>query len=215
MCNRYGYQHPFNALVSEFSELGPIRWEGHQPNVLLDQIRPTDRAPVIRKARDGALELVELRWGLVPWFHKKPMKEFKSLNTNARAETVATLASFKGPYSRRRCLVPATQYFEWTTDPSNPKGKKLMWRFTPVGQPIFAFAGLWEHAETADGPIESFTFLTSAPGADQSPYHDREPVVLRRDQRAAWLDPANDMAATFTGSPPATLRVERFDETRT
>jgi putative SOS response-associated peptidase YedK len=50
------------------------------------------------------------------------------------------------PYSRRRrCLVPATQYFEWTTNPADPKGRKLMWRFTVPDQPIFALAGLWDY----------------------------------------------------------------------
>jgi len=214
MCNRYGYQHPYRALIDEFSEIDPLRWPANaEPNAPRDQIRPTDMAPVLRRPADGVgLELVDLRWGLVPWFHKGPMKEFKGLNTNARAETVATLASFKDPYARRRCLVPATQYFEWTTNPADPKGKKLMWRFTVPDQPIFALAGLWERAQTADGPVESFIFLTSTPGPEQAPYHDREPVVLRRDQRAAWLDPANDLAATFRGSPAGALKVEAFEE---
>ena len=147
MCNRYGYQHPYSALIDEFSEIGPVRWPAAaEPNAPRDQIRPTDMAPVLRLPADGeGLELVDMRWGLVPWFHKAPMKAFKGLNTNARSETVATLPSFKGPYSRRRCLVPATQYFEWTTNPADPKGRKLMWRFTVPDQPIFALAGLWDY----------------------------------------------------------------------
>jgi len=211
MCNRYGYQHPLNALPDEFSDLGPIRWDGLAPNAPLDQIRPTDRAPIIRPV-DSVLELAVIRWGLVPWFHKGPLKDFKGLNTNARSETVSTLANFKGPYARRRCLVPATQYFEWTTDPANPKGRKLMWRFTVPGRSTFALAGLWERARLPDGQVESFVFLTSAPGPDQSTYHDREPVVLRPDQWAEWLNPANDMAPTFLGSPAGSLIVEPFTE---
>jgi putative SOS response-associated peptidase YedK len=212
MCNRYGYQNPLSKLIAEFSDLGPIRWDRLEPNAPLDQIRPTDRAPVIRLTREADLKLVQLRWGLVPWFHKVVLKDFKGLNTNARSETVSTLASFKGPYARRRCLVPATQYFEWTTDPANPKGRKPMWRFTVPDQPTFAFAGLWEHAQLPEGPLESFVFLTSAPGPDQSPYHDRKPVVLRRDQWDEWLDPSNDMAQGFIGPPAGTLLVEPFTE---
>ena len=87
---------------------------------------------------------------------------------------MSTLPSFKGPYARRRCLVPATHYHEWTTDPANPKGRKLMWRFTMPGQTAFGARQLPE------GPPESFTFLRSAPGPDQALYHNREPVVLRR-----------------------------------
>ena len=69
VCNRYGYQHPLNALPDEFSDLRPIRWDGLAPNAPLDQIRPTDRAPIIRPV-DSGLELAVIRWGLAPWFHK-------------------------------------------------------------------------------------------------------------------------------------------------
>jgi putative SOS response-associated peptidase YedK len=206
MCNRYGYQHPYARLVAEFSDLGPIRWDHLEPNALRNDIRPTDKAPIIRTA-DGGPELVERRWGLVPWFHKGALADFRGLNTNARSETVATVASFKGPYARRRCLVPATHYFEWTENPDNPKGRKLMWKFTVPAQPVFAFPGLWERAMAADGPIESFTLLTSAPGPDQAPYHNRQPVILERGQWAEWMDPASDMAPAFVGSPAGTVAV--------
>jgi putative SOS response-associated peptidase YedK len=212
MCNRYGYANPYAAVLRTFERLGTIRWNGSEPNAPRLQIRPTDPAPVIRSADDGDLELVELRWGLIPWFHKTSMKEFKGLNTNARSETVGTLASFKGPYAKRRALIPATQYFEWTTNPENPKGRKLMWRFTLPDHETFALAGLWERAHTADGPVESFTFLTSEPRAAQRPYHDRQPVVLRPEQWAEWMDPANDMAPTFTAETATAVLVERFIE---
>jgi putative SOS response-associated peptidase YedK len=213
VCNRYGYLNPLARLAEEFSRLGPIRWSGLEPNAPRDQIRPTDPAPIIREGRDRALEVVELRWGLVPWFHKAPLKAFRGLNTNARAETVGATASFKGPYGRRRALVPATQYYEWTENPDAPKGRKLMWKFTVTDQPVFAMAGLWEHAQTADGPVESFALLTCPAGPDVTPYHDRQPAILRPDQWAAWMDPANDMAPRFTGSPAGTIAVERFEPT--
>jgi putative SOS response-associated peptidase YedK len=133
--------------------------------------------------------------------------------TNARAETVATTSTFRDAYAARRCLVPATNYFEWTTDPERPKGKKLMWRFAVPAQPVFAFPGLWDHAETADGPVDSFTLLTSAPGPNQASYHNRQPVILQRAQWSDWLNPANDVAPSFKGSPAGTIAVERFVET--
>lgn len=65
MCNRYGYKNPLSALQQEFSELGHVRWDGLAPNATdLLQIRPTDRAPIIRPA-DGELQLTMMRWGLV------------------------------------------------------------------------------------------------------------------------------------------------------
>jgi putative SOS response-associated peptidase YedK len=87
-----------------------------------------------------------------------------------------------------------------------------MWRFSLLDQPTFCFPGLWDHAETADGPVDSFTLLTSAPGPDQTPYHNRQPVVLERSQWSDWLDPRKDMASTFNGSPAGTITVERFAE---
>jgi putative SOS response-associated peptidase YedK len=216
MCNRYGYNNPLKRLVDEFSTLGPIRWDGLEPNAALDQIRPTDRAPIIRPV-GVALDLDMLRWGLIPNTWHGTVKAWTAQLrgnplTNARAETVATASAFRDAYAARRCLVPATNYFEWTTDPARPKGKKLMWRFTVPGQDVFAFPGIWDHAVTADGPIDSFTLLTSAPGPDQSPYHNRQPVILERASWADWLDVRNDMAPSFLGSPGGTISVERFVE---
>ena len=214
MCNRYGYNHPLKRLIDEFSTLGLIRWNGLQPNAPLDQIRPTDRAPVIRPV-GGELTLDMLRWGLIPNTWHGPVKAWTAQLrgnplTNARAETVATASAFRDAYAARRCLVPATNYFEWTTDPERPKAKKLMWRFTVPAQDVFAFPGVWDHAKTADGPVDSFTLLTSAPGPDQAPYHNRQPVILERADWDDWLNPANDMAPSFKGSPAGTITVERF-----
>ena len=161
MCNRYGYNNPLKRLIDEFSTLVPIRWNGLEPNAALDQIRPTDRAPIIRPV-DGQLELDMFRWGLIPNTWRGSVKAWTAQLrcnplTNARSETIAKTSTFREAYSARRCLVPATNYFEWTTDPDRPKAKKLMWKFIAPEQEIFAFPGLWEHADTADGPIDSFT----------------------------------------------------------
>src|SRR5579871_1198780 len=214
MCNRYGYKDPLAAMQRTFSELAHVRWDGLEPNAPLDQIRPTDRAPIIRPASDG-VEIVMLRWGLIPSTWRGSIKgwgEHMRGNplTNARSETVSTTGGFRDAYPARRCLVPATHYFEWAIDPERPKGRRLMWKFTVPSQPTFAFPGLWDHAETADGPMGSFTLLTSAPGPDQAPYHNRQPVILRRDQWVDWLDPTKDMAPWFNGSPAGTIHVERF-----
>jgi putative SOS response-associated peptidase YedK len=177
MCDRYGYNHPLQRLVDEFSKLGPNRWDQLEPNAPPDQIRPTDRAPIIRPV-DGTLDLSVVRWGLIPNTWRGPVKAWMAQLrgnplTNARSESIATTNTFRDAYAARRCLVLATNYFEWTTDPERPKGKKLMWRFTVPAQETLAFPGIWDHAETADGPIDSFTLLTSAPGPDQAPYHNR------------------------------------------
>jgi putative SOS response-associated peptidase YedK len=110
--------------------------------------------------------------------------------TNARAETVSTTPAFRESFRRRRCLVPATHFFEWTGD----KGAKVMWKFTLTGAEIFCFAGLWDRAETSDGAVESFTILTRAAGPDCAPYHTRQPVILDRHDWETWLNLAADPA---------------------
>jgi putative SOS response-associated peptidase YedK len=100
MCNRYGYKDPLAALLSEFSELGHVRWDGLMPNATdLLQIRPTDRAPIIRPA-DGEVELTMMRWGLVSPGWRSSLKDWIAQLrgnplTNARSETVAVNSGFR------------------------------------------------------------------------------------------------------------------------
>jgi putative SOS response-associated peptidase YedK len=215
MCNRYGYLAPVSRLADEFSQLEiPLVFkDGAIPNVPpREHIRPTNHAPIIRPldATDPfvGVELVDARWWLVPFFHKKSVKEWRPMCSNARAETVATTPAFREPYKRRRCLVPATHFFEWT----GWKGAKEMWRFSTVNAEIFCFAGLWDRAETADGPVESFTILTCAPGADCEPYHNRQPVILEQDQWAAWLDLKADATSILRAGAANSIAIERAQE---
>jgi putative SOS response-associated peptidase YedK len=211
MCNRYGYLAPISRLVDEFSEIRvPLRFEsGAIPNIEpREHIRPTDTAPIIR-AIDGAdpsagVELVDARWWLVPYYHKGPVKAWKPMCTNARAETIAATGAFKESFRRRRCLVPATHYFEWTGE----KGAKTMWKFTKAGSEIFCFPGVWDVAHTEDGRIESFAILTTAAGPDCSPYHDRQPVILEREQWVAWLNRRGDASACMGAGLDGVIAVE-------
>ena len=209
MCNRYGFGSRLHQMSEEMSQLKiPLRFDQTGlPNLEpREDIRPTNRAPIIRTVEDGA-EIVERRWDLVPFFHKGPLKAKKYLCTNARSETVATQPAFREAFKRRRCLVPASHWFEWTGD----KGAKTKWKFTVVDQEWFCFAGLWDRAETEDGTVESFTILTCAPGEDCSPYHNRQPVVLERGAWAAWLDPEAGCDEALRALPAGRVRVERAE----
>jgi putative SOS response-associated peptidase YedK len=177
---------------------------------------------VIREGTDGALELVEVRWGYIPsnWTetvsawqaHQKPKPgERRSANpmTNARAETIRETSAWREGYARRRCLVPSTHWFEWAQRSADPKAAKTMFKFTVPAQPVFAFPGIWSRARCgADGVVDSFALLTSAPGPDAAPYHNRQPVILERGQWAAWLNTTTDLAPAFTGSPAGTIVAE-------
>ena len=197
MCNRYGFLAPVSRLVDEFSQIGvPILFKNDAiPNIPpRDHIRPTDTALILQPldpANPAAgLQLVQARWWLIPFFHRGSVKDWKPICTNARSETVATAAAFREPFKRRRCLVPATHFFEWT----GAKGAKTMRRFTRNGAEIFCFAGLWDRAQTVDGPVESFTILTCEPGPDCAPFHSRQPVILEPEAWRPWLDLNGDVA---------------------
>ena len=215
MCNRYGYLAPISRLIDEFSQtrIPLVFSDGAVPNLEpREHIRPTNIAKIIRSLDpanpSAGVELADARWWLIPFFHKKGVKDWKPMCTNARAETVATTATFREPFKRRRCLVPATHFFEWTGE----KGAKVMWKFTKANSDIFCFPGLWDRAETADGPIESFTILTCAPGADCSAYHNRQPVILEPEQWAPWLDLAADPPPILRAGEANTIAIERAVE---
>ncbi|MBA3811522.1 MAG: SOS response-associated peptidase [Caulobacteraceae bacterium] len=215
MCNRYGYLAPISRLVDEFSQVRiPIVFrDGALPNLgPREHIRPTNIAPIIRPLDPAdpfvGVELVDARWWLIPFFHRKSVKDWKPMCTNARAETVATTATFREAFRRRRCLVPATHFFEWTGE----RGSKQMWCFTKRDAEIFCFPGLWDVADTTDGRIESFTIITTAPGPDCEPYHNRQPVILEPDQWATWLDLTADPVPCLRAGLEGVIAVERVDE---
>ena len=213
MCNRYRLAHTtIDDFARDFSQLKiPLVFPAGAPNLQPRQdIRPTNTVPVFRPV-DAAgpaagVEWATMRWWLVPFFHKgKALKDWKPMCTNARAETVATTATFKGAFSRRRCLVPADGFYEWTGE----KGAKEKWLFTRTDGQWFSFAGIWDRCETAEGPIESLAILTTPPGPDAAPYHNRQPVILERDQWSRWLDLEADVAPLLQPGPAGVLKVEK------
>ena len=196
MCNRYGnhvsYRQYVDALKAAKIPLvspTPERAPNLEPR---DNIFPTDMAPVLRPV-EGGLELVQLRWGLIPWFHKKSIKEWKVLTTNARSETIADIPSYRDAFQKRRCLVPLDQFYEWT----GPKGKKTKWSFTLKDKDWFCFAGIWERAETTDGIVESYSLVTILAGPDVKPYHDRQPVIISQKNYGVWLSSGNGKPMSF------------------
>ena len=146
-----------------------------------------------------------MRWGLVPYWFKGPtLKDFKLTTFNAKAETVATAASYKGPFVRRRCLVPADGWYEWT----GAKGAKQRHVFTAQdGEPL-TFAGLWERwkAPGEGEVVESFTIVTQPAGAPLNGFHDRAPVVIWQEDRARWMTIGEDVSDLLGPESP-----DRFD----
>lgn len=156
-------------------------------------IAPTTAVPVVReRAGERLCEL--LRWGLVPfWARGIPPKLSTS---NARMETIATAASYRGPWQRgQRCILPALGFYEWQV---NAAGKQP-WYIHSKDQPVFGFAGLWDASTTREGTtVESCTIITLPANPFMAEIHNskaRMPAILRRNEHDAWL--AGDATAAF------------------
>ena len=145
---------------------------------------PTQNLAVI--ANDAPDTLKFFRWGLIPSWAKDPSMGSKLIN--ARAETVVEKPSFKNAFRNRRCLVPATGFYEWKHD-----NGKTPWHIGLKNGDAFSFAGLWDKWATGDGTvIYSFTIITTSPNKLVEQIHDRMPVILHRDDEQRWIVPCPD-----------------------
>jgi putative SOS response-associated peptidase YedK len=146
---------------------------------------PTDPVDVVT-AEEGKRELIPMRWGLVPRWWSKPLKELRVATFNARAETVETKPVFRDAFKRTRCLIPMSGYYEWQAT----AGGKQPWYFTAAdGSPLLTAAGLWdEWKDRASGEqIKSCTMIITEPNDFVAEVYDRMPVLLTKDHFAPWL----------------------------
>ncbi len=142
---------------------------------------------IVRLDEQHERELVPARWWLIPSWWKKPRKELPS-SFNARAEDVAHKPFFREAWKHRRCLMPATGWYEF----QGARGHKRSYLFQLPGHGLFCFAGIYERwVNPEDGEvIDSFAIITTAPSPAAAKIHDRMPVVLPKAAYNAWLDPA-------------------------
>lgn len=178
MCSRYNLTAPPEAVRAFFAAQGEADFPPRY------NIAPTQPTLIVRSGPAQARELRLVRWGLIPSWAKDP-SQLKTTLINARAEGAADKPSFRGPLRHRRCLVPATGFYEWTGAP----GAKQPHHMTPRGGRIMALGGLWEHWLGADGSeMESMAILTVAANAAMQHIHDRMPLILQPDDFERWLD---------------------------
>lgn len=170
-------------------------------------ITPDSDILAVRARADGLPEAVRLRWGmLAPW-----MKEADDpgRQINARSETAAEKPMFRDAFRRRRCLIPATGFYEWQKAGQGPARPFFVGLATR--EPL-AFAGIWRDSRLADGStLSSCAILTMAASPLLRPIHPRMPVMLPAAVHAAWLDPAvhapEILAALLEPVPDAQLLV--------
>jgi putative SOS response-associated peptidase YedK len=184
MCGRFTRAHHAADIAErleveeeEAAEFGPARYN----------IAPSQNVPVIHF--NAGRHVLNCKWGLVPFWAKDPALGNKMIN--AKAETLAEKPSFKYALEKRRCLIPADGFYEWDkgTKPAQP-----IYIRRRDGE-LFAFAGLWEECKLLDGTrLQSCTIITVEPNALLKTFHHRMAALLRPEDEAAWLDPANKPA---------------------
>jgi len=146
-------------------------------------------------AARGQREIAMLRWGLIPFWAKDDKIGYKTIN--ARAETIATAPAFRAAFKKRRCLVPASGFYEWKKLEDGSKQPYLI--AARDGSP-FSFAGLWERWDKDEAPVETFTIITGEPNSLVADLHNRMPVILDPDDYDVWL------TAVDTAIPQALLQ---------
>lgn len=183
MCGRYALHGTPSGLAAYFG-LQTCPDFGARYN-----IAPQSDIPVIRYRPEVGLVGQIVRWGLVPSWAKDPTIGAK-LN-NARAETVADKPSFRSSFTRHRCIIPASGYFEWQAVTRNGKAIKQPWYIRPIKEnAYFAMAGLLAKWVAPDGAnLITTCVITTDPNGVMTPIHDRMPVILSGNDIGTWLDP--------------------------
>jgi putative SOS response-associated peptidase YedK len=170
-------------------------------------ICPTDPVDVVTEC-EGSRDFVRVRWGLVPSWWPKPLKELRAATFNARVETVAEKPFFRDAFRRTRCLIPASGYYEWQDAATG----KQPWYFTRSDGEPMTFAGLWDEwkNKATNDVLKSCTMLITAPNDFVAEVHDRMPVVLESKDFTSWL---NDGGTTLL-RPAANDVLQRWPVSR-
>lgn len=201
MCGRYAQAMSAEEIEEAFQVIcGPTA-----PAVVPSwNVAPTQQAPVVGVS-NGERVLRVYRWGLVPRWAKDPKVGARAIN--ARADTVAERPMFRAAFKARRCLVPATGFYEW----HRTEDGKVPYYVHPARAAAFAFAGLWEAWVPPDGgeALRTYAIVTVDPNELMAKIHDRMPVILPERAWKTWLDPAaapEDLQALLAALPAAAMR---------
>lgn len=185
MCGRYNLTASSDAIVKHFQLLGPVRF---LPNY---NIAPAQKILNIVELEDQSKKAVNLFWGLVPSWSKD--RKNNSHLINARSETIREKPSFRSAFNHRRCLIPATGFYEWL---KTDVGKQAF-HIHHCDQQLFAFAGLWEQWQHDTETLYSCTIITTAATDLMKPIHDRMPVIIPIEKYQNWLDKDADADQVF------------------
>ena len=200
MCGRYALDANLTSFRNRF-HLERAHARDYHPRY---NIAPTQEIWAI--LFDGIERKIQpMRWGLVPSWSKA--SSIGSRMINARAETLADNRVFNVLLQNKRCLIPATGFYEW-----RKLGKERIPTYITLrNQEPFAFAGLWDTWKSPSGElVESCTIITTKPNSLIAPIHDRMPVILSEEAESLWLSPPNDkyevLTSLLTPFPEGSMR---------
>ncbi|MFO7801061.1 MAG: SOS response-associated peptidase [Desulfovermiculus sp.] len=179
MCGRFGLWADQQKIQDHFQIQEPLPFEPRY------NIAPSQEILAIGQDENNIRKSAKLRWGLVPHWAKDTKTGYKMIN--ARAETIWKKPAFRAAAKRRRCLIPASCFFEWK---NKEKGSKQPYCIRPKHGDLFAFAALWEHwhDKETDEKIDSCTIVTTEANTAVSDLHDRMPVIIPLSGYNLWLD---------------------------
>ncbi|RMD89839.1 MAG: SOS response-associated peptidase [Alphaproteobacteria bacterium] len=203
MCGRFAMTLPDDAMARLFAaspanDLPPVPRFNICPT---QPIAACTRDPTGRRYRP-------LRWGFIPRWYRTPADG--PLLINARAESIADKPAFREAVRQRRCLVPASGFYEWQKDEA---GNRLPWYVTRADGAPMVFAAIWQDWSPPDAPgetIPSCAIVTTAASPDIAHIHHRMPVLIAPDQFGLWLGEQGKGAARLLGpAPEGTLQAWR------
>jgi putative SOS response-associated peptidase YedK len=178
MCGRFTLNVTPSKLTEHFDLTGELIFSPSW------NIAPTTSINSIVADESNNRFLKQMYWGLIPSWAKD--RTIATRLINARSETITEKPSFRAAFKRRRCLIPASGFYEWKTE----NGKKQPWYISFMSGDPMAFAGLWETWTPKEGEaVESCCIITTAANSFMDPIHNRMPVILNPDQWTFWLSP--------------------------
>lgn len=202
MCGLYSNRKMAAEVNALFKADAPANFVGR------DYVSPGGPMEIV--LHDGTRrQFAIVRWSFVPSWSKE-MRKGRPL-INARAETIAEKPSFRSAIRRRRCLIPADAYYEWTGD---VPGKKQPWRISRPGDVLFAMAGIYEYWMGPDGSeLQSAAIITTAANVDVAEIHHRMPAIIGETDFSRWLDPQiqspGEVADLLVPAPEGLFGIEK------
>ena len=186
MCGRYALQAMPEELMDAFEfttgYAGPVLpadWN----------ISPTREIYIIRNGHEEKRELATVSWGLIaPWSQDTTSAlRSQSQAINARTESIDEKPTFKNAFRSRRCLIPASGYYEWATE-LGPYSPKQPFYIHGASNSLIAFAGIWDRWRAPDGSYKESAAIITRPAVDfLATVHHRMPTFLPQDRWDQWL----------------------------